>query len=68
MESFYRAVMQAILLHGSELWVLSASMAKTIVWKHIEFLPIITWKREKKLGDCTWESPGEEGIQEAAGT
>ena len=37
-ESFYRAVMQAILLYGSETWVLLASMAKRIEATHTEFL------------------------------
>ena len=33
-ESFYRAVVQAILLYGSETWILSASMAKRIEGTH----------------------------------
>ena len=67
-ESFYRAVVHAILLYGSETWVLWASMAKRIDGMLTEFLRMITGKRTKKLGDGTWERPGVEGIQEAAGT
>ena len=45
--SFYRAVVKAILLYGSETWVLSESMAKRIEGTHTEFLQMITGKREK---------------------
>ena len=47
-ESFYRAVMQAILLYGSEMWVLLASMEKRVEGKHTEFLRMITGKRAKR--------------------
>ena len=66
--SFYRAVVQAILLYGSETWFLSASMAKRIEGTHTDFLRMITGKRAKKLEDGTWKTPGAEGIREAAGT
>ena len=68
MESFYRAVVQAIILYGSETWVILASMEKKIEGTHTEFLKIITVKRSKRLGDGTWEIPRIESIQEAAGT
>ena len=66
--SFYRTVVQAILLYGSEMWFLLASMANMIEGTHTEFLRMITGKRTKQLGDGTWETPGEEGIREAAVT
>ena len=62
------AVVQAILLYGSETWVLLASMVKRIYGTHTEFLQMITGKRAKQLGDGTWETPGKEGIRESAGT
>ena len=62
-ESLYRAVVQAILLYGSEMWVLSVSVSNRIEGMHMEFLQMITGKREKQLEDGTWETPGEEGIQ-----
>ena len=65
--SFYRAVVQAIILYRSETWVLWESMAKRIEGTHMEFLRMITGKRAKKLGDGKWETPGVEGIQEASG-
>ena len=51
--SFYRAVVQAIILYGSETWVLSASMAKRIEGTHMESLQMMTGKRAKQLGDRT---------------
>ena len=52
--SFYRSVVQAILLYGSETWALSVSMAKRVEGAYIEFLQMITGKRAKRLGDGTW--------------
>ena len=66
--SFYRAVVQAILSYGSGTWVLSTSMAKRIEGTHTEFRRMIMGKRTKQLGDGTWDTPGAEVIQEAAGT
>ena len=51
--SFYRAVVQAILLYGPETWVLSTSMEKRIEVTHTEFLQMITRKRAKYLRDGT---------------
>ena len=42
--SFYRAVVQAIILYGSETWVLLASMAKKVEVTHTEFLRLVTGK------------------------
>ena len=61
-ESFYRAVVQAILLYGSETWVLLASMEKRIEGTHTELLRMITGKRAKQSGDGTWEMLEAEGI------
>ena len=47
--SFYRAVVHAILLYGSETWVLSESMAKRIEGNHTELLQMITGNRMKQL-------------------
>ena len=46
-ESLYKAVVQAIILYGSETWVLSESMANRIEGMHMEFLKMITGKRER---------------------
>ena len=66
--SFYRAVVQAILLYGSETLVLLASMENRIEGIHMEFLRMITDKRTKQLGDDIWKTPGAEVIREAVGT
>ena len=47
LESFYRAVVKAILLYGSETWVLLASMTNNIEGTHTEFLRMIMEKRSK---------------------
>ena len=49
-EIFYRMVVQAILLYGSETWVLSASMENRVEGTHTEFLRLITGKRSRRLG------------------
>ena len=36
--SFYRVVVQAIILYGSETWVLLASMAKRVEGTHMELM------------------------------
>ena len=43
--SFYRVVVQLILLYGSEMWVLSVLMANRIEGTHMEFMQMITGKR-----------------------
>ena len=55
-------------MYGSETWVLSSSMEKRIEGSHTEFLQMITGKRGKHLRYGIWETPGAEGIREAAGT
>ena len=67
-EIFYRLVVQAILLYGSETWVLLAEMDRKMEGTHTEFLWKITGKQLWWLGDGTWEMPGAEGVREAAGT
>ena len=39
---FYREVLQAVLLSGSEYWVLSSAMEKTVEGAHTGFLRQIT--------------------------
>ena len=56
--SFYRAVVQEIILYTSETWVLSVSMAKRIEGTHLEVMIMISGNREELLGDGTWEKPG----------
>ena len=48
-EIFYRAVVQEILLYGSETWVILVSMANRVEGTHTEFLQQITEKRSRRL-------------------
>ena len=68
LEILYRAVVQAIIFYGLETWVLLALMENRVEGTHTEFLRLITGKKARRLGDGTWETPGEEGVREAAGT
>ena len=43
-------------------------MAKRIEGTDTDSLKIITGKRDRKLGDWIWETPGAEGIREKAVT
>ena len=65
---FYRAVVQAVLLYGSETWVLLAAMQRKVEGVHTGFLRQITGKRVRRQRDGTWETPGAEGVREASGT
>ena len=67
-EIFYRAVVQAILLYGLETWVILTSMERKVDRVHIGVLRQITGKRARQLKYGTWETPGAEGVREAAVT
>ena len=54
---FYRVVVQEILLHGLETWVLLAEMERKVEGAHTDFLRQITGKQVRRLGDGTWETP-----------
>ena len=43
-------------------------MAKRVEGTYTEFLQMITGNIARRLGDGTWETPGAEGVREAAGT
>ena len=43
-------------------------MAKRIEGKHTEFMQLIAGNKARLLVNGTWETPGVEGVQEAAGT
>ena len=52
--SFYRAVVQAVLLFGLETWILSAAMEKRIAGVRVGFLQQVTGKRANRRMDETW--------------
>ena len=51
---FYRAVVQVVLLFGSETWVLTAAMMQKIEGVHMGFLWQVTGVKAQSLGDETW--------------
>ena len=67
-EMFYGALVQAVLLYGSDMGVLLAAMEKKVEGAHTGFLRQITGKRAWQIGDGTWETPRAEVVREAAGT
>ena len=65
---FYRAVVQAVLLFGSESWVLSAAMEKTVEGVHTGFLRRIMGKRAQRITGGMWVTPAAGEVWEAMGT
>ena len=59
---FYRVVAQAVLLFGSEMWVLSVAIET-----HTGFLIHIKRKRARWIADGTWEITRVEVVTEATG-
>ena len=51
---FYREVVQAILLYGSEMWVILVAMDKAVEGEHTSLLRYITGKRARRIVDGTW--------------
>ena len=43
-------------------------MTKRLEGTHTKFLQLIMGKQARRLGDGTWETPGAEGVREAAVT
>ena len=65
---FYRAVVQAVPLFGSDSWVMSAAMEKMVEGTHTGFLRQITGKRAQRNADETWVTPAAGEVLETAGT
>ena len=53
MEMFYRAVVQAVLLYGPEIWIILAEMERKVEGTYTGFLRQIMGKQERQLGDGT---------------
>ena len=51
---FYRALVQAVLLFGSENWVLMAVMLQKLEVVHVGFLYQVTGMNDRRLGEKTW--------------
>ena len=59
----YRAVIQAVLLFGSETWILLEAMERKVEGTHTCFLRQIMGTRAQRLADGTWETPWAEVVQ-----
>ena len=51
LEKYYRAVVQAVLLFGSETWVLTAEIMQNLEGVHVVFLCQITGMKARRLGE-----------------
>ena len=67
MASFYKAIVQSVLLFGAETWVLSQSMERKLQSFHHRCARFITGQHIRKNDDDTWTCPSSEGVLRAAG-
>ena len=65
--TFYRAVVQAVLLFGSETWVLLASMLNKLEGVHVGFLQQVMGTKAQSLRDKTWTKEGLDRVIQEAG-
>ena len=61
-ESFYRSVVQEVLLFGAETWVLLAAMSKNMEGVHVGFLWKVTVKMARRQWDGTWRRVDSESV------
>ena len=64
---FYKAILQAVLLYGSESWVISEIKLKQLRSFHHRVARYITGRHIKQLADGTYECPPTEEVLETAG-
>ena len=64
---FYKAILQAVLLYGSESWVISDFKLKQLRSFHHRVARYITGRHIKQLADGTYECPPTEEVLEEAG-
>ena len=67
-EFFYKAVAQAVLMYGSETWVLLVAMEKKVEGSHTGFLRQIMGRQAGRILDGTRDTHGAVEVQEAAVT
>ena len=66
--TFYRVVVQEVILFVAETWVISMTTEKRISGVHMIFLQQVTWKRAKRSSYGTWRQEGSESALKVAGT
>ena len=64
---FYRSVVQAVLLFGSETWVLLAEMSRNMEGVHVILLRQLTGQKAARQRDMTWRSMAAVRVPEEAG-
>ena len=67
-EMFYREVVQAVLLFGTDNWVLLAEISRKLKGVHVGFLRHVTGQKANWQRDGTWRSASAAGVQMEAGT
>ena len=64
---FYRGVVMAVLLYGSETWCLPLAEMKALEGFHVAAARILTGMRPKKQRDGSWKYPHSEDVLKKAG-
>jgi len=67
MATFYKAIVQSVLLYGSESWVLSKCMWRKLRSFHRRCARYITGRHIRENADGTWTCPGSASTLEEAG-
>ena len=63
---FYKAIMQAVLLFGSESWCLLSANMRSLEGFHIRAVRRMTGMIPKKLSDDSWQYPDSAEVLKAA--
>ena len=64
---FYKAVVQAILLYGSETWTLTEGLKRQFQSFHSRVARFLTGKHIRPLEDGSWHCPPTEDVLQEAG-
>jgi hypothetical protein len=67
MASFYKAIVQSVLLYGSESWVLTLAMEKQLQSFHRRCARYMTGQNIRQNEDGSWTYPSSENVLEMAG-
>jgi hypothetical protein len=67
MASFYKAIVQSVLLYGSESWVLTLAMEKQLQGFHRRCAQYITGQNIRQNKDGTWTYLSTENVLKMAG-
>ena len=62
---FYCALVQLVLLFGSETWMLTEAMMQNIEGVYMGFLQQVTVKKAQRLREKTWHKEGAESVMQA---